>query len=146
MFEARTVEYNGVESTELVGMAKLIGLPSAQVFELNNEKKTKYRLATIEITTPTGAVSQSATQVFERNLELMAERNDEFRIGTSYLTTLRAVKDDSGNPRIFATTSHLVASIMSTEVTTELASMLGMMNDSTGPAIKESNEQVSASA
>lgn len=126
MFEAREVEYNGVVSTELVGMAKLIALPSEKVFHLNNKNKTEYRLATIEITTPSGATSQSTTQVFKRNLELMEERNDEFRIGTSYLTTLRAVQDEDGNPRIFATTSHLVASIMSAEVTNELSAMFGV--------------------
>lgn len=132
-FEAREVEYNGETSVELVGMAKLIGLPSKKEFEYTNASgdTKKYRLATIEVVTPNGAVSQASAQIHERNIELMKESGEEFRIGTSYLTTLRGGVDSEGNPRVFATTSHLVASIMSAEVTNELTAMLGLTNQST---------------
>lgn len=141
-FELRTVEYNGEERTELVGMAKLIGLPSEKEFEYTNGSgETKsYRLATIEITTPSGAVSQTSTQIHQRNQELMQESGEEFRIGTSYLTTLRAGKDTGGNVRIFATTSHLVTTLMSSEVTNELAAMLGETTTNNQPEVELKTE------
>jgi hypothetical protein len=125
-FKVTTQEYKGETTNVLAGSAKLISLPSAKVFELNNANKTKYRLATIEIVTPTGQVSQMPTQIFQTSLDNIKEAGGEFTIGIEYLTTIRGVQDPETNKmKMFATTSSAVNSMLSEVVNDELALMLG---------------------
>jgi hypothetical protein len=71
------------------------------VFSLNNEKKTKYRNATIKFTDANGKEQITTARCFEGNYSKGIEKNG------SYLCTARQYMDNDGKPRIAIQLSHL---------------------------------------
>ena len=110
-FIPKKVDYNGTERVILVGSAKLVApLSSKELTYVNGKNETKaYRLATIEITSPTGAKTEMVASVAQRNIELMEESGAEFAIGASYLTSIDRVEDrnNAGKHILLARLSHL---------------------------------------
>lgn len=89
-FKMQEVEYKGVKSNVLVGLATLAGKVPTKFKTLNNENKTEYVYVQIKFDTPNGEVTMPA-QLFKGNLTKMEENGGEFEVGQNYLTTISRV-------------------------------------------------------
>ena len=139
-FIPKKVEYNGAERVILVGSAKLVApLSNKELTYTNAQNQTKaYRLATIEITSPTGAKTEMLASVAQRNIELMAEGNSEFAVGASYLTSIDRV-EDRNNPGKFimlARLSHLRGVEVNAVAMAEFDAMFADVADVDAPEVK----------
>ena len=92
---AKVVEYNGVQSVQFVGMAKLKQVPNAKWLEytskLTGETK-RYKLVSTEIELPNGAKAPLTCQVHEKTINHMADQNGTFTVGEEYLCIMNRVE------------------------------------------------------
>jgi len=91
-------EYDGKEVSEMHFSGKLLSI-SSEVKEFNNEKKTRYRVATIEFVTLDGELARTPCLVYDKNFQ------KGMVIGETYLAV--AIQSESGP---FVTCSHLIYS------------------------------------
>lgn len=113
-------------------MAKLISV-SDDTRELQNAKRTEYRVATIEFTPP------NAQEPVQRSA-IMFENNYKYgvNVGNYYLSTMTPITDENGNPvigddgkqKISLKVSHLQQAVRAT--TDDFASLLATVK----PAVK----------
>lgn len=99
MFKVVKNEVTG--KNNIITSSKLISLGSA---EMTNTNGTKYRIATVEITTQQGEVKQVTAMVYDGNIK-KANETGGFVAGDVYLTTI-APGDERGP---IVTLSHLQA-------------------------------------
>lgn len=73
---------------------------SPTVLELNNAKKTQYRLATIAYVAKDGTIKQATAQIWEANVP-------KVKVGAEYLTEVRKIDGRDGMPVVMLTLSAL---------------------------------------
>lgn len=96
-------DQNGNQRMQFSG--KLISPLSPTVLELNNEKRTKYRIANVEFTNAKGQVVQRSAAIFEGNYS-----KGELTVGENYLCTVTlVVNKQTGEVTPYIQMSHLVA-------------------------------------
>ena len=127
--KTRTYEdANGVLVTtnSRVGTAKLVQpLNMSEKGLMTKANGKTYRLCTVEIESPNGLTTQMLAQVPSRNIELAIENGVEFKVGSSFLTTLDRVvdKNDATKHVMFARMSHLGGIVTNADAEAEFDAM-----------------------
>lgn len=106
-----TVNYEGVEQKQLIGLCKLASKLSEKAIEYTNAKgeAKSYNIANLKGQLPNGKIVDLVASVPTRNQEIMEENGEEFEVGASYLTTVTAQPDKNDPTKLifFARMSHL---------------------------------------
>lgn len=89
----------GQEENRLYVESEVVSL-GTKVLELNNAKKTQYRLATVAYVAKDGTIKQATAQVWEVNVP-------KVKVGSEHLTEVRKIDGRDGNPVIMLTLTAL---------------------------------------
>ena len=113
-----------------VGMSKLMSVPNDKWLEYTNAKKEtkRFKYVTIEVTAPSGKVTQLPATLHEKSIDNMSNLGSEFKLGEKYLTTLQQVERRDGNGYItLARISHVQNAIPDQNVLAEFFAEEGDM-------------------